>query len=227
LVTINSPSVIQLPSPCVLNCVTNSAIKGTFTVDIIGNVTISSVGAFPIVRTAASTAVNIANVTDSASTITGAVIVSGGIGAGNIFANSIMFANPLFTQTTISGYEYYSDTMEWIGPFTNPMSTTMYLSRLGNLVTIQQNSLSGACSNAGQICTTTTAIPFEFRPAVDGDASGLCMITHNPGAQVNIYGTWYVRADGFIEVWAGQTNISFFGIAGTAYIRFSGSYIIF
>jgi hypothetical protein len=82
---------------------------------------------------------------------------------------------------------------------------------------------TGACSNAGQIATSTAAIPIEFRPTNTGDAQGQADVIHN-GTVTHIPGTWYVRADGIVEVWAGATNTSFWGIAGTASLKLNGYY---
>jgi hypothetical protein len=70
----------------------------------------------------------------------------------------------------------------------------------------------GVATVPNQIITSTVPLPTEYRPANNDDALGVCNVIDNAGT---IRGSWNIGSDGFIRIWAGYTNISFFSAAGT------------
>jgi hypothetical protein len=219
-----STALLNVESPILIKCPTDLTVYCSFTVGITGDLTIAGVGATPKLQFGNGTHLEILNTTESTTPSTGALIIRGGLGAGNAYTTSVLLTNPAVTQSLITGYEYYtSAAFSWTGPWTNPYVTSIFLSRFGKRVSIYVPlSAPMATSHAGMIATSVVAIPIEFRPTNEGDAQGQSQCSHN-GA-TSIFATWYVRADGFVEVWAGPTNTSAWGIAGTAGIRFEGYY---
>jgi hypothetical protein len=156
--------------------------------------------------------------------------VVGGIGITKNLTTPLLKFNPAVApaaaQTDLSIFsESASSGLQWTGPFTANIDGAVYLSRVGNMVSIHAPFASGAATVAGQSVTSTVAIPAAFRPANDDDVIGTCNVL---SGGVTVTGSWTVHANGIIEVWAGPAATDFFAATGADDgVRFAGNYYLY
>jgi hypothetical protein len=167
----------------------------TVSVDGFGLSTFTPTG----VRCIFAKAVEIASVTGSSSTSTGALIVGGGVGV----AQNVYVGGALHLPTsggTSTGLIYYEDTSA--APFSYLMtgavttiSLTGYYVRINGMVTLIFNPLTPAANVANALLSTAAAsIPARFRPASDTFSASIIVVDNS----IAVLGTVTVTVAGAI-----------------------------